>query len=387
MTRVKRSVHARKKRRATLERAKGFRGEAHSSYRRAKEAVMKADSYALPRSPQPQARLPPPVDHAHQRRRAPERHVLRHVHARPEAGRGRARPQGPRRHRRARRRDVPPICRRRPRGVAGLTADRHQTPPGRPSSGRRPFCFRGSAMTITSPHNDSAQGDPQARRPAPARADAAVRGRGRGPARRRGRRRLAAVSAAARPAAGSAGRRSRPQLLERRLAARLGHARARRLRAALGARADRAAVRRAVGRRRPGQRRHGAALRARVRRGAASRSGPARADPYGPKAVRASMGAIFAVPVARVRDRRRRCPADDGRARRARAGRAARAQRRALGDDGRRWSSAPSARACRAGRRSTACDRVAHIPIRSESLNAAMAATIALYEVTRVARA
>ena len=29
-----------------LERAKGFRGEAHSSYKRAKEAVMKADAYA-----------------------------------------------------------------------------------------------------------------------------------------------------------------------------------------------------------------------------------------------------------------------------------------------------------------------------------------------------
>ena len=46
MTRVKRSVHARKKRRATLALTKGFRGEAHSSYRRAKEALMKADSYA-----------------------------------------------------------------------------------------------------------------------------------------------------------------------------------------------------------------------------------------------------------------------------------------------------------------------------------------------------
>jgi large subunit ribosomal protein L20 len=46
VTRVKRSLHAKKKRRATLERAKGFRGEAHSSYRRAKEAVMKADAYA-----------------------------------------------------------------------------------------------------------------------------------------------------------------------------------------------------------------------------------------------------------------------------------------------------------------------------------------------------
>ena len=46
MTRVKRSVHARKKRRATLELTKGFRGEANSGYKRAKEALMKADSYA-----------------------------------------------------------------------------------------------------------------------------------------------------------------------------------------------------------------------------------------------------------------------------------------------------------------------------------------------------
>ena len=46
MTRVKRSVNARKKRRATLERAKGFRGEAHSSDCRAKEALLKAESYA-----------------------------------------------------------------------------------------------------------------------------------------------------------------------------------------------------------------------------------------------------------------------------------------------------------------------------------------------------
>ena len=46
MARVKRSLHAKKKRRATLALTKGFRGEAHSSYKRAKEAVMKADSYA-----------------------------------------------------------------------------------------------------------------------------------------------------------------------------------------------------------------------------------------------------------------------------------------------------------------------------------------------------
>jgi len=46
VTRVKRSVHAKKKRRAVLERAKGYRGEKHSSYRRAKEQVMKSGAYA-----------------------------------------------------------------------------------------------------------------------------------------------------------------------------------------------------------------------------------------------------------------------------------------------------------------------------------------------------
>jgi large subunit ribosomal protein L20 len=46
VTRVKRSLHARKKRRATLALTKGFRGEAHSNYRRAKEALLKADAYA-----------------------------------------------------------------------------------------------------------------------------------------------------------------------------------------------------------------------------------------------------------------------------------------------------------------------------------------------------
>jgi large subunit ribosomal protein L20 len=46
MARVKRSVSARKKRRSTLERTKGYRGQANSSYKRAKEALLKADSYA-----------------------------------------------------------------------------------------------------------------------------------------------------------------------------------------------------------------------------------------------------------------------------------------------------------------------------------------------------
>ena len=46
MARVKRSVHAKKKRREVLERAKGFRGDANSHYRKAKEAVFKAETYA-----------------------------------------------------------------------------------------------------------------------------------------------------------------------------------------------------------------------------------------------------------------------------------------------------------------------------------------------------
>src|ERR1700677_4721482 len=45
MSRVKRSVHARKKRRATLAMAKGYRGDASRHYRAAEEAVLKADQY------------------------------------------------------------------------------------------------------------------------------------------------------------------------------------------------------------------------------------------------------------------------------------------------------------------------------------------------------
>src|SRR3954454_8407587 len=44
--RVKRSTHARKKRREVLERTKGYRGEANHNYKRAKEALIKAETYA-----------------------------------------------------------------------------------------------------------------------------------------------------------------------------------------------------------------------------------------------------------------------------------------------------------------------------------------------------
>jgi large subunit ribosomal protein L20 len=46
VTRVKRSVHARKKRRATLKQAKGYWGRKKSSYRFAKEQVQRSGAYA-----------------------------------------------------------------------------------------------------------------------------------------------------------------------------------------------------------------------------------------------------------------------------------------------------------------------------------------------------
>lgn len=46
MPRVKRSIHARKKRRKVLEEAKGYRGTKNSSYKRAKEQVQHSLQYA-----------------------------------------------------------------------------------------------------------------------------------------------------------------------------------------------------------------------------------------------------------------------------------------------------------------------------------------------------
>jgi TrmH family RNA methyltransferase len=111
--------------------------------------------------------------------------------------------------------------------------------------------------------------------------------------------------------------------------------------------------------------------------------GPGSADPYSPKAVRASMGAVFAVPVAHVDDVGAlpgvlialQPEADDElwRVRRHMVDASAKvpgitvlvgAERDGLPDQ-------VVAQA----------DHVAHIPIRTHSLNAAMAATVALYEL------
>jgi RNA methyltransferase, TrmH family len=119
----------------------------------------------------------------------------------------------------------------------------------------------------------------------------------------------------------------------------------------------------------------GAVLRSALAFGAASVVlGPGCADPFSPKAVRASMGAIFAVPVARgdVADLpgvRVALVAHDGEPLRGPVegdvSMLVGAERDGLPPDV-----------------VAACDRVAHLPIASESLNAAMAATVALYELT-----
>ncbi len=121
----------------------------------------------------------------------------------------------------------------------------------------------------------------------------------------------------------------------------------------------------------------GTILRSALAFGAASVVlGPGCADPFGPKAVRASMGAIFDVPVARVRGiddlpgERIALAAGTGTALRGPA------QRETTLVVGAERAGLPANVAAR-------CDRTARIPIATESLNAAMAATVALYELTR----
>jgi RNA methyltransferase, TrmH family len=108
--------------------------------------------------------------------------------------------------------------------------------------------------------------------------------------------------------------------------------------------------------------------------------GPGCADPHSPKAVRASMGAIFAVELARVSDPTElpgeliALVADAGE------------PLRELHDGSSPQSVTLLVGAEREGLPAevvAACARVARIPIASESLNAAMAATVALYELTR----
>jgi TrmH family RNA methyltransferase len=108
--------------------------------------------------------------------------------------------------------------------------------------------------------------------------------------------------------------------------------------------------------------------------------GPGCADPFGPKATRASMGALFSVGLARAPQAPHGLP---GTTVALVAGRG-----RPLGDlrlgeatlmIGAERDGLPEELIAAAG-------EIAQIPIASHSLNAAMAATVALYEVSRMAR-
>jgi TrmH family RNA methyltransferase len=104
--------------------------------------------------------------------------------------------------------------------------------------------------------------------------------------------------------------------------------------------------------------------------------GPSTADPFSPKAVRASMGAVFAVPLVRYDD----VITLPG----VRIALAARAGDELNGPiEGAATVVVGAEREGLPDDVVAACDSVAHLPIASESLNAAMAATVALYELTR----
>lgn len=103
--------------------------------------------------------------------------------------------------------------------------------------------------------------------------------------------------------------------------------------------------------------------------------GPGCADPYGPKAVRASMGAIFDVEIVRVED--------VGELPEERIALVAHAGEPLGKLEGPVTLLIGAEREGLPANVVKACERTAHIPIEAESLNAAMAATVALYEMTR----
>jgi RNA methyltransferase, TrmH family len=124
----------------------------------------------------------------------------------------------------------------------------------------------------------------------------------------------------------------------------------------------------------------GAVLRAAEAFGASCVAlGPGCADPHSPKAVRASMGAIFSVALARVQDvgelpgERVALSAAAERSLGELAGEPSRARTLLVGSERNGLPAEVLAQ----------CEYAARIPIASDSLNAAMAATVALYELTR----
>jgi RNA methyltransferase, TrmH family len=108
--------------------------------------------------------------------------------------------------------------------------------------------------------------------------------------------------------------------------------------------------------------------------------GPGTADPFGPKAVRASMGAVFTVPLARAYGDLGQLP---GTTIALAAGAPTPLDQLTLTDV---TLLIGSERHGLPDEILEAADHVGHIPIANHSLNAAMAATVALYEASRMAR-
>jgi TrmH family RNA methyltransferase len=122
----------------------------------------------------------------------------------------------------------------------------------------------------------------------------------------------------------------------------------------------------------------GTVLRSALAFGAASVAlGPGTADPYGPKAVRASMGALFSVPLARVRD------AGELPGRRVALVAGAGTPLQELDTTGDVTFVIGAEREGLPAAVVAACDETAHIPIAFESLNAATAASVAMYQASR----
>ena len=104
MSRVKGGATSHARHRKVVKQAAGYYGARSTNYRTAKQAVDKALQYATRDRKVRKRQLPRPLDPADQRRRARARrqpHLLA-PHRRPDQGRHRGRPQGPRRPRRAR---------------------------------------------------------------------------------------------------------------------------------------------------------------------------------------------------------------------------------------------------------------------------------------------
>ena len=140
MPRATNAVARRKRRKKVLDRAKGYYGRKHSSYRFANEQVMRSDAYAY-------------RDRRNRKRDFRRLWITRiNAAARQEGmsysefihglerGRRGGEPQDARRDRRQRSRRLPPIRRASPGGCRGLSQGAHAILPGR-SAQRPPFLF------------------------------------------------------------------------------------------------------------------------------------------------------------------------------------------------------------------------------------------------------